>query len=506
MSHLDPDQALFARTIAAREAARLRTFGLLVDRRRLVLAGIVVSVLVLGLLCGQYLVLGAYADHIEGNVLISGWQYLHGAPLFEIEDGAPRFAMAYGPLAYLAPLPALILFGTSIAATKLTGILALIATLAVMGAHAIRRSAPGQARHGLFYLVGGLLLFVPESFWVRPDPLETLLVAVAVAAPARAWRPVVLGLCIGLAVNLKIHAGLYFLPIVVESWWSGRWRGLMIAAISSGAAFLLPFLAPGISLHDYLAGLTQQIGGRSPSWSVYVTAVVLLLVTPVALALASGGRHHATPDRVFAWTSLATAVLLVYPASFPAAGPYHFLPIVPVLAEAFRRLRPRSLMAELAPFSMLVLGLHFGAITATGVDFAASGNPAAEEALALARGSAGQPIHVGYGDTRRSYEISQLSKTMLALHGYPALIDAQSLMELRYSGFDGAVRWIPYLAECRIRVWLLPKGETPFAVSSYYDDGPLFGEAFRSAFLEHYELVGSTGNFDLWSCARDPGG
>jgi hypothetical protein len=128
----------------------------------------------------------------------------------------------------------------------------------------------------------------------------------------------------------------------------------------------------------------------------------------------------------------------------------------------------------------------------------------AAEALALARESPIQPVQVGYGDNRHSYQLSQLSRTVLALNSYPALIDAHVLMELREVGIDGSDRWIPYLSECRVQRWLLPKGERPFAVVSYfYDKKLLFGNRFRHAFLEHYTPVARTKSFDLWDCASD---
>ena len=163
----------------------------------------------------QYLYSGAYLDHIEGNVVISGWQYIHGAPLYETQNGAPRLATYYGPLAYLAEVPTLLLFGATVAASKLTSILALLGTVMMLSAYFIRQ-ASSEARHGIFLLVAALLLFSPMSFWVRPDPIETLLVAGAVVSTLSHRRPLWLGICIGLAVNLKIHAVFYFLPILVD--------------------------------------------------------------------------------------------------------------------------------------------------------------------------------------------------------------------------------------------------------------------------------------------------
>ena len=55
---------------------------LIPNRRTLAFTGIALGVLVLAVQCCQYLVLGAYFDHIEGNVVVSGWQYVHSTPLY----------------------------------------------------------------------------------------------------------------------------------------------------------------------------------------------------------------------------------------------------------------------------------------------------------------------------------------------------------------------------------------------------------------------------------------
>jgi hypothetical protein len=95
---------------------------------------------------------------------------------------------------------------------EVTSLLVLSATIAVMARPLRGRSAAGQARNGMLALIAGLLL--PVSHRVRPDPIETLPVAVAVAIASRRWGAAGLGVCIGLAVNRKVHAVLF--PVVID--------------------------------------------------------------------------------------------------------------------------------------------------------------------------------------------------------------------------------------------------------------------------------------------------
>ena len=164
-------------------------------------------------------------------------------------------------------------------------------------------------------------------------------------------------------------------------------------------------------------------------------ASILLIRSFVAAARynSSVGSAAAAANKVYAAATAVTAALLVYPASFPGAGAYHLLPLVPVLADLRYRLRPQSLDAALSPFLILFVGLLNTGQTSKLLIKKRADWSVAEEALALARESFPRTVQVGYGDNRRSYEQSQLSKTVLALNSYPAFIDAQILMELRQS-------------------------------------------------------------------------
>lgn len=475
--------------------------SLIISRKALTLLGIALATFILALECYEYLFSGAYLDHVEGEVIVSGWQYVHGQLLYEMQDGAPRFATFYGPLAYLLQVPALMLLGANVAISKLTSMMALLTTILVISVHFIHHPSEGDARHGICFLVAALLLFSPVSFWVRSDPLETLLAAIAVASTASRRGEVWVGICMGLAVNLKVHAFFYFTPLLVDLWGRRSIRAPVVAVGVASATFILPFLAPRISLEDYVRGLAQQIGNRgqtsSQLWPISITLSLLLF--PLALPLVTQRQQRRT--KIYAAATLLTALLLLYPATAPGCGAYHFLPLVPVLADVRYRLRPNGIGAELTPVAIIVVAyLGAGQIlrelaAGRGSDLVSS------EALTLARQSKIQPVQVGYGDNQRSYLLSQLSRTVLALNLYPAVIDAHVLMELREAGVDGSARWVNDLAECRIRRWLLPQGERPFAVNSYYyDNKPLFDPRFRQAFFKNYQLVKRTKLFDLWDC------
>ncbi len=71
----------------------------------------------------------------------------------------------------------------------------------------------------------------------------------------------------GLAVNLKVHAFFYFIPLLADLWSRKRHMGAIDRGRSVLATFILPFLAPRISFEDYVGGLAQQIGNRGQTSS-----------------------------------------------------------------------------------------------------------------------------------------------------------------------------------------------------------------------------------------------
>jgi hypothetical protein len=473
------------------------------------IAGTVFALALLVILAGRYVLAGAYLDHIEATVVTVGARYFQGDPLYAMDAGQPAFAVFYGPLAFLIPPLLALVTGGAVMATKLGPGLALAGAVGLMAWRFFRQEQAGTAVTALFYLTAGLLMMFPVSIWVRPDPFEVFLAAAAIVGAQSRFGPLIVGVCLGLAVNFKVHAFAYFLPVLVDVWSRAGLRSCAQAAAVSLAVFAIPFLLPGVSFSDYVTALASQVGGRPPTTQKLATNAVFacILAAPLALALFRAAGRRA--DTYYAAAILSTLALLFYAASFPGAGPYHFLPLLPVLADGVFRLRRRAAGAAAASYLMLAV---FGAQQLLGADWLPSASilrqglheraQLAAEARSLASQMAGDTVQVGFGDNERSYKNSQTSRVVLTLAGHAARFDAQVLMELREIGVDGSSRLIPRLSSCLTRLWLLPAGEKPFAAPSYYDGGMLFSDEFRQAFAANYRLERSEGGYDLWVCSR----
>ncbi len=179
----------------------------------------------------------------------------------------------YGPVSYLIHGLVFSIFGGSIALTKVATAIASVLFVAVFSLHAHRRYGLVSASSGILMLIGGILVFAPSTFLNRPDALTVLLVAVALMAPrameecssggqAQLSAVILIGVCVGLAVNLKVHSFIYFGPVVLDRLGWLNVRAMAGVAAVSIAVFLLPFSLPGLSLVDFINGLFIQVPGR----------------------------------------------------------------------------------------------------------------------------------------------------------------------------------------------------------------------------------------------------
>ena len=127
---------------------------------------------------------------------------------------------------------------------------------------------------------------------------------------------------------------------------------------------------------------------------------------------------------------------------------------------------------------------------------------AAGEIHAVAERFKDDTVQMGYGESFESYRLS-FYKPILMFAGQPVTVDAQEAMEFQSIGLDFTEKFIADLEACKTRHWLIPKGERPFGMQSYYGGPSLFGRA-AGVFVERYRKSDSLDHYDIWSC-RDTG-
>jgi hypothetical protein len=210
---------------------------------------------------------------------------------------------------------------------------------------------------------------------------------------------------------------------------------------------------------------------------------------------------------------LLAALVTIVPAAKICAGPRHALPLIPICTFALGSLLswPRREIAGPRWFKSVALA-GVTAFMVIGVCTTFAGMPRLC-ASALSDDEIGRAATVEIAQVCQRYPASTIGMgyggkekypwtfywPILAFRGEPCFLDAVGIMEMRASGLPIAEATYGALANGRIKVWLIPAGDEPFSMPTFYPDGrPLFDERFRDIFRTHYQRRDHTAHFDVW--------
>jgi len=329
------------------------------------------------------------------------------------------------------------------------------------------------------------------------------------------------GVALGIAVNSKITGAIYFLPYL--AWFFDRdgFRALLVISLAAGVTALLPFWsAEQVSLTNYLLWL-QSAGGHGLSNVLLLQNLVFLLFIGLPLGLFLLWQHGSVGVRswfatypLVSMAAVVAALLVLIAASKIGSGPHHYLPFLPVLAffTAFASARVYAyrpttnwsvygFWSGVAAFLLAIsfkagLALYYGLKV---VLFQANAVALAEDIATIMENNPGRNIFMGYGDGTQ-YPVTFL-RTELAYAGQPYLIDAAALMDIQASGVEIPEATIDTMLADDSDIWLIPAGEEPFTLVSWYyrfTGGLLFDNRFRLAFGSNFYKESSTQYFDLY--------
>ncbi len=453
-----------------------------------------------------------FLDHGEPALAARTWRMFTGLAMYNTPADANYQVQAYGPMAFLVNVPLLWLFGGSLGVFKLGAALALIGGVALLFAHGLRLGGREAAVLAAMLAVTGLMRAGPNAIWARPEPFLFLLAAAAVTLAAiprdGAWRwpPLILtGVCLGIAMNMKIHAAVYFAPVLIWSYWRRWWIDWPLIGVVAVAAFAAPFAHPLIDFGDWLSSVFDLLGDRRPDWGKLESVLVhgaFVFASPALMA-----PFALRSDKAAAALGLILLVmvcLMIGPSLSPGAGWYYMLPFLPVTVDAFLRLSSAVRMRGLA---VGAFGFVF-AVTAIAPQVethrllaAMEGEEPGAEALANAARHPGKTMEIGVGETQENYSRTWVS-AKLVFAGHPGTLAPWSNMDSVLLGHPLPPAKEEYIVQCRTDLWLIPAGEAPFAMESLYPGVPTYWPAFRQAFMETYEKIETGRYFDVWACRK----
>jgi len=141
--------------------------------------------------------------------------------------------------------------------------------------------------------------------------------------------------------------------------------------------------------------------------------------------------------------------------------------------------------------------------------------PAAQEIADILRADATISMEIGYA-APGEYPTTFV-RPLLVFAGQQYRMDAAALMDMQYYGVDLQKLWSGNFARCQPKRWLIPSTKNEiFNMTNYYGgtpadfsgqlsmplNHPLFSDAFRNDFRNHYIKIKSGRIFDIYECAH----
>ena len=470
----------------------------------------------------RYLTFGTYLDHAESDAAVLAWRLMTGQSLYAGTDSAEQFFSLYGPmLCIFSGLPFL-LFEPSVALSKLGNSAACISSVGLFAIYTWRRYGADYFGIGVLIFACYPLIATAAGLWIRPEPYTYFLVTAALAATLLSerrdtmWTAVAIAICAGLAMNLKIHSFVYFVPLVMKygvSRWRIEWPVMFVVAI---AVFVLPFALPNVSFTNYVQGVAEFASGRELHWnalrsaikfSFMFTAPGLFLLTLIAARRAPLSR----PDKIYSAVFFLCVVLNLYPSSLPGSTWYHLVPFFPIAVDLNLRylraleVRPRLWLTGHAAVALTLIILCVTPqkrLMKIMYKASAWSHEITAEITKAMQSFPGQSIQLGYDfDTAVHYRWTFV-RPVIAFAGHPLTVSGVLGMERQFARKDTSSAKIKWIKACRTDVWLIPIGHgRSFSMTSHYGDGQsAFGKQFQTAFYETYEKTEITKHFSVWRC------
>jgi hypothetical protein len=474
---------------------------------------------------GWYLRLEGFAGEVEPLVSSISWMVQDGHALYHDLDDSARYSILYGPSVFLTNGLFLKILGPSLFATKLASALAGLASLLLIYASVQRRKLDPAA----VAVVGLAILYYWSQgfavYLVRPDSLLLFSVSLGLFVAVRARRIFAvlgLGLILGFAVNLKVHSGFYFLPVlaIMMSRFGRRVLGgtISLAVVSVLAPFAF---YDQVSLTNYLVWLGNATH-HGLCWNTVLQTLRYTggLVIPVVglIMLQESPRAWFRDHKALVITSAVSLMVILVLAAKPGAGLVHLLPLVPTILYLVGILlqgMPRDFWLDRSDLgkaprwgrmgltAMLLTVILGGTVHEYRMTSLVSWQN--QEASDLARDLAdiqaslpGLKIGMAVGGENQNFRHTWM-RPLLVFNDNPLLLDPIAVMDCHLAGRPLPPETFEAITRGDVSAWLVPKAQQPFQKLNWYPPhDPVFSTDFMEHFRAHYTPRIQSQFFDVW--------
>ena len=514
----------------------ISTYGLL--HRRLPLPNLKISLFASYIIIFNYIgVLIVYAthtnffDHAEANIATVSWLFQTGKPIYHELQSAERYTIPYGPALYIINGFFLNLLKPSIFSAKIGGLLA--GGLSLLLIFYILKNLIGSKIATLcsayisLNFIAIYVYFAAATFWNRSDSFLLMFVALALLAVVRTNSLIAIllsALSLGISINLKIHGILYFLPIYILLYFRHGIYSTLVSILGSLILAIAPFIClQQVSLKNYILwlgefgkqGISFTLLKGNVVWSIYLFAPVVLIAIYFATNYKNDFIDFVKEHRILLLSVLISLVAVAVIGSKAGAGMNHLIPFLPlsyyvfalILKQILTLNQDRVFRKTNKYYYCAYISFVLALLTVTALRGVLNeihllhlankyNNEPIQEIQEIIKFHPGITIGMGYGG---DYDLTYY-RPLLVYRGNPYLIDAVSVMDAEYLGKKLPNETLKAIDSCQIKLWLIPKGGSPFQLYNYFNHRQVFNKEFTNIFLANYERREESNYYDLWFC------
>ncbi len=472
-----------------------------------------------------YLNLPGYAEEVEPMISSVSWLMNHGKPLYHDINSPQRYSVLYGPSVFLTNGLFLQLFDANLATTKAPSFLAGILGLAFLYGALARSKSDKTAALAVILAIFYYWNQEFSIYVVRPDAFLVLAVCFGLLVLTRSKKllaAVAMGSALGYAINLKIHAGLYFIPLLVLFQQKNGWRYLAATLTAGVFLTLAPFLFhPQISWVNYTLWLKNAAGhglGMDTISSTFSYALVLVVPLVLVMIMSGNSLKISKSDKILFASIFVSFLGILILSCKPGAGLVHLLPLVPVMvfitagkAQALNNnhwsqieASSRNLFIGRCGVVALFMAIFFtGSIHAyRSTGFIKWENRNSKELTEdidnILNKYSDLKICMACGGEDEFFR-STWMRPLLVFAENPLLIDPIAVMDCRKAGLEISEGTFKAIKNGKVSMWLVPRNQQPFQKTNWYPPHEgIFPKRFLKVFTDNYSKLACTRYFDLW--------
>lgn len=470
----------------------------------------------------QYLIVDRFLDHAEAQIPSVAWALMRGESIYHALNSNSLYSLFYGPYLYLIQGVFLKVFGGSFFVAKLPGVLAFFISLGFIYFSARRVENKKYSFLILCAAAAVLSQFGGFNYWVRSDPLILICLSIGTffsLGRSRLSTVLGIGISFGVAVNLKVTAFAYFLPIFsILLTRFGLWACLLAGGIGT-IMVAVPFALPQVSFLNYSTLLSlskNQVSGFSRAFSLALIFIIYTAPAIVTLGLYRDPKKESLGIRKWHLLSLIIGGMIIsWAASRPGAGYWHFMPFFPVIfVFSSDFIRNTGLFEDHNVSSVfqqrVVLSVFLALLLGVTPVLASKSLQSVTEMRAFRKDTIlfdlklvqGRYPEKTIGILPGGVEFYHRTffRPFFVWQGNPYIIDPSALMELKFLGVELESKIINIIDQCLYQVALIPKGARPLEMISWYGGELLLSSSISDRFLKKYEKETGTQYFDVYFC------